>query len=414
GVGPARATAAATRAFRYRDRLPPLERYLTTAYYYANVEFDRPKVVAAYHSALEVDPDDLTSLNNLALTLVEARRWAEAESLALRGIALGHIAPLFVNAADALVAQGKTAAAWRILDVFEQRAPGHPMLLMSRAGVAAATGRYDSSEAPVQTMLRTNPSFTWQAYGAGWQFGLDQLRGRLAAAQRSGRRLMALSEERGLPGSYLAAVTSLALLEVRSRNRPQAALEMLDAGLSRFPLARLPAADRPYAHLIEAYAEAGRVDRAQALLREYEAAEPETVRRGNPARHGATAAVALAQGRVADAIAAYRAWYEGAGCNLCGLHELGRAFERAGEPDSAITAYERAVAARRLLGVFDESSLLPHTYRRLGALYEQRGDRVRAREYYERFVDLFVGADAELQPMVREAKAKVARLGPDR
>jgi Fic family protein len=48
---------------------------------------------------------------------------------------------------------------------------------------------------------------------------------------------------------------------------------------------------------------------------------------------------------------------------------------------------------------------------RLGELYEARGDRAKVRDYYGRFVDLWKDADPELQPIVRDVRARVARVG---
>ncbi|MCZ6746746.1 MAG: tetratricopeptide repeat protein, partial [Acidobacteria bacterium] len=53
---------------------------------------------------------------------------------------------------------------------------------------------------------------------------------------------------------------------------------------------------------------------------------------------------------------------------------------------------------------------LPATLRRLGELYEERGDRQKAVEYYSRFVDLWTDADADLQPTVEDIRGRVARL----
>jgi tetratricopeptide (TPR) repeat protein len=412
-AGQSRVMAASTRAFRYRDRLPPLERDLTTAYYHANVEFDRPKTIAAYRSALEADPVNLAALNNLAIALNDERRFAQAESLTLRGLAIGSISPLYVNAADAQVAQGKFAEARKTLDLFAQRAPDHPFLQFTAAGLAAAERRYDDAALNARALLEHTQGLPWRAAGAGMLAALEQTRGRLVAGEAAGRRAMALSEERVLPGSYVAGAVALALMQTRLRERRGAALEILDGALRRYPLSQMEAVDRPYTALAAAYAEAGRPERARALLREFEAAVPEGVRRGNPGRHEAAAAIALAEGRPRDAIAAYRTEYDEAGCGLCALGELGRAYEVAGEPDSALATYERALATRRLLGLFDEALTLAHTYRRLGELYEERGDRARAREYYGRFVELWAGADQELQPAVREARARLARLATE-
>jgi hypothetical protein len=43
-------------------------------------------------------------------------------------------------------------------------------------------------------------------------------------------------------------------------------------------------------------------------------------------------------------------------------------------------------------------------------LYEARGDRRQAKEYYQRFVDLWADADLEFQPLVREIRGRIARL----
>ncbi|MEP6745609.1 MAG: hypothetical protein ABJB33_08945 [Gemmatimonadota bacterium] len=52
--------------------------------------------------------------------------------------------------------------------------------------------------------------------------------------------------------------------------------------------------------------------------------------------------------------------------------------------------------------------------RRLGEMYETKGDRAKAREYYLRFVDLWRNADPVFQPQVTEAKRRLAALGGDR
>jgi hypothetical protein len=48
--------------------------------------------------------------------------------------------------------------------------------------------------------------------------------------------------------------------------------------------------------------------------------------------------------------------------------------------------------------------------RRLGQLYEARGDRVRAADQYARFVALWNEADPEFQPLVSAARARLAQL----
>jgi hypothetical protein len=48
--------------------------------------------------------------------------------------------------------------------------------------------------------------------------------------------------------------------------------------------------------------------------------------------------------------------------------------------------------------------------RRLGELYEQRGETARAIERYSQFVTLWKDADPELAPAVREIRSRIERL----
>ena len=102
---------------------------------------------------------------------------------------------------------------------------------------------------------------------------------------------------------------------------------------------------------------------------------------------------------------------------MCPLPPLGRAYELAGETDSAMTVYERYVTtprAYRVIGVGrnigSDAYFLAGIYQRLGELHEERGHRAKAIDYYGRFVDLWKEADPELQPRVAEARRRIIRL----
>ncbi len=417
GGAASRITVAATAAFRHRDRLPPLERYLTTAFYYWTVDFDLAKVASAYHSALELDPENGIAINNLALVFMAARRWAEAESLVVRGIALGggssggSMSSLYINAVEAQVPQGKFAAAEQSIDLLAQHSlAAGPMVPWLRAGVRAAQRDFDSAETSTRQFTGPQQELAVQHLAAFNLFELDAVRGKLAAAEADHRQLLAVTERRGLPGRYVEAAALQAFVELRYRNAAPAALAMVDAALRRHPLATMPASDRPYLALAAFYAEAGQPARARTLMAEYEREIPEGTRRAQPFRRGAAAAIALAEGRVQDAIAGYRAWYDDDNCAGCALFELGRAYERAGQPDSALAVYERAVATNGMSRLSDQATTLALIYKRIGELYDQKRDAARARDYYGRFVDLWKNADPELQPLVRDVRARIARL----
>src|SRR3989454_1549794 len=415
GGAQSRITAAATQAFRHRDRLTPFERDLAEAYYYTRVEYDPAKTEAAYRAALDQQPENGVALNNLSLLFNSLRRFPEAESLAVLGIA---VAPtqwvLYVNATQAQIGQGKYADAARTVVLMGQRAPGHPMRPFLRAILASAQRQYDSAEVETRALAQTTRDPTWQAGAAGSLAALNLVRGKLTVAEAQLRRTMAVDEQRGVPGKYLEDAIVLAVIDVHYRNAPDAALREVEEALRHHPLASIPAEDRPYLGLAWLYADAGRPDRARQLLAEYEAAVPAGVRRGQPFRHGAAAQIAFAEGRIQDAIRDYRAWYDQDGCSVCGLFLLARAYERAGERDSALAVYERAVTTPGYTRAFEEDATLGPTYRRLGELYEERGQLDRARDYYGRFVDLWKDADPELQPLVRDVKQRVERLTAER
>jgi tetratricopeptide (TPR) repeat protein len=140
---------------------------------------------------------------------------------------------------------------------------------------------------------------------------------------------------------------------------------------------------------------------------------PEGWRRGDALRFAAAGALALADGRIPEAIRGYRTWYDESGCAACGLFQLGQAYERAHQPDSALAVYERAATAPGLFRLYDVFLSLAPTYRRLGELYEERGDVARAKAYYGRFVDLWKDADPLQQPIVRDVRARLARLSAE-
>ena len=89
-----------------------------------------------------------------------------------------------------------------------------------------------------------------------------------------------------------------------------------------------------------------------------------------------------------------------------------KAFDQAGAVDSAITWYRRYLevpAARRLRFDYDARHLA-RTRKRLGELYEQKGERQKALEQYAAFVDQWKDADPELQATVATVKQRIAEL----
>jgi tetratricopeptide (TPR) repeat protein len=92
-------------------------------------------------------------------------------------------------------------------------------------------------------------------------------------------------------------------------------------------------------------------------------------------------------------------------CAICRDVGVGRAFDQAGMPDSAIATFEHYLVRFNM-----DSRYTPAILHRLGELHEAKGNRTKAIEYYARFVELWRNADPELQPRVAEVRRRMQTL----
>jgi tetratricopeptide (TPR) repeat protein/predicted Ser/Thr protein kinase len=412
GAPASRVRAAATKAYEFRARLPDIERYLATAYYYSNAEFDRTEVIKAYRAVLDLDPDETTALNNLSLQLFALYQFEEAERLLFRAVqADPSVLPAHINLMVAQVALGKLAAAESSATRFAEVFPAdNPIVQLGWAGLASARGEYAEAEEHFRRLGEDHRgSLSMQVFALGGLASVAQLTGRLRLANGYYHDLMNMRMRQDNPGAYLGSALEGAWLEVIYRGRPEEAVRIVESALERYPLEQIEPTDRPYAGLAEVYAAVGQGDTARRLMAEYARAVDEGVRAGNAARHGASGFIALAEGQTAEAIRSFRMWYDEGG-DLAARYALARAFDVAGDADSALAHYEHAATAPRLFGLGQQDRRLWQGYLRLGELYEQKGEREKAAEYYGKFVDLWKDADAELQQRVGEIKTRIAAL----
>jgi tetratricopeptide (TPR) repeat protein len=409
--------AATRHAYANRDRLPELERHLVDATYYWDLDYDPPRIINAYRSALERDPDNIVALNNLALIYNNQHQWPQAESLAIRATRLEVSPPQYVQAVEAMVAQGDWADATALVEKLARSGPGHVALARwLRVQLAGARLNYPAATAELDQVAQEQRAVrSWQKRIGDARAALAEVQGRLALAADIDRQAMALAEQRALPADYLAVAIRLAWRDLRYRNRPAAALQILNVALAKHPWNSLDALDRPYPQLAELYASAGRADLAKQLLSEYAALVPDGIRRADPSVHSALGAIAFAEGRLQNAADAYRARFDQdtRGCASCGWYERARVYDRMGQTDSALALYERILTTPGIWRMFEDAYRLAPTYKRLGELYEGRRDRAKARDYYGRFMDLWQDADPELQPIVADARVALRRLSAE-
>jgi tetratricopeptide (TPR) repeat protein len=412
--------SAFAKAYRFRDRLTERERYLTAANYFGGPARDRARQAAAEEDFLARYPHDYAMLSNLGIIYESRRAFARAESLYRRSIAENPNSRIsLMNLGGNLLSQGRVAEAAKVAAEMRAQAPNAPDNLGMANLLAQARGPLDSAEATTRAALASvrDPQFRARFTNGLSLYAL--VHGRLAEARRLRAEARAMNVERGADTSPLDAALDEANIEAWFEERSASATAVLDSALAHTSLSALAVDQRRDFRIASTYALAGRADRARAALARFDAdVKDTTIRRFmEPQRHWALSEIAIAEGRARDAIDEIRKadmLPDGPAddCARCTYAALARAFDLAGMADSAIVTFERYLATPywRPINERSDATHLAGTYKRLGELYEAKGDRERASSYYSKFVELWKNADPVLQPKVAEVRKRLARL----
>lgn len=240
---------------------------------------------------------------------------------------------------------------------------------------------------------------------------LLSIQGRLAEASQERLRQQEMMRRRGLPWNVLAMDAVKAITLVGQLGDRKGALRILDSAVAANPMAAMPAADRPYSLVAQAYALAGEPGRASQVMAEYQREVRPEIRNGDPWRHVATGTIALAEGRPREALEGFGTYQRESACVPCTKAFEARAWEAMGQPDSAIAAYKALAApGGHSLRFRTDGPLLTPALRRMGELQEEQGDKAGAIESYTRVLGNWSRADASLQPQVRDVKHRLAKL----
>jgi tetratricopeptide (TPR) repeat protein len=405
---------AATKAYDHRDRLTPAERDQTVGYYSQYADYDADRAIAAYRDLLAIDSNSVVGINNLSILLIGRREYAAAESLLNHGLRIG-CGNCYQQEIQLKVVLGQDTAARRLASEYQRAYPRSPNPPGQLFWIATAAHDYAEGQRIVARMRTDFASSPFvQEYIEQVMVAALGAQGRIAdAEQLSSGTVMPLAEQRGLPADYLAAAQQQGLFEAVVRDRPSEGLQKISASLARHPFASIPVYDRPYAGAAGTYARLGRVEEARQLMAEYARLVPEGVRKGNPNRHYATAEIARAEHRYGDALAEYRAYHDEVGCAACGIFDQAAVFDLMHQQDSALIYYDHYLSTPDPFRLWEDEFYLGPAYKRAGELHEARGDRAQALDDYNKFVDLWKNADAELQPVVRDVRGRIARLAAE-
>ena len=276
-------------------------------------------------------------------------------------------------------------------------------------------GEIDSAEARARVGIRSsNAGMSRLMVGLLRQ--ITQVRGRLRESDSLAVELRARNAARGARVDSLAIPNRMAFDDAWLRGQSQRAVARLDSAIRAHPLT---AGSPPGAMLdaVQGYAVAGAPVRARAILAQYDAAARDSVDRQTwrGQRLYAEGEILLAERRTDDAIRTYRRMDIDADglpipCSFCLAVTLGRAYDQSNVPDSAIANLERYLANTSNGRINVDTWMLGPAHKRLGELYEGRGDAKRAVEHYGAFVALWKRADPDLQPKVTEVSARLERL----
>jgi tetratricopeptide (TPR) repeat protein len=429
----AEAVAALEAALENPDRLTDYERYHTEALH-AFATGDISGAISAYRTLVEMDPDDAAALNNLSLPYARNGDWARAEEVLERGVAVNIeeagtgtpvFGPTFTGLAGARWNQGDTAGARQALDLLEAQDSAHPYLIFARAEEAGARSDYERARRGFRALLdQYSGSPFLQVVGHRSLAAVAGTEGRVAEAVDHLERAADIQErERQTFGDgALGDGTRIALLQALVLGDLPAARATLEAYRDRFPTDSMPAENVPYIGLAEAYAAAGLTDSVRAVVARMKTRPAAWYLRSAPyTLPAAEAAVALAEGRSGDAAELYgRAHDQFRGCPGCFLARLGTALHAAGRSDSAVvvlTRYLEVPWSDRILPFEIQTDgdqlFLGLVLEWLSDLHEARGEPDLAVAYYARLVDLWDGADPELQPRVQAARQALMRLSTE-
>jgi tetratricopeptide (TPR) repeat protein len=290
-------------------------------------------------------------------------------------------------------------------------------VLSTLVQVRYAAGDIASAQRLADSLDRTATSADMQQAMRVMRASLAVIRGRITEGKRLYAESSAMQRAQGQT-TKPPLVDSIAFMmqDWWSRGQRDRAASRLDAVVSALPPSALPEADRPYGDLGAAYAMLGRTDRARAVLAQIAQISDTSLRRNRqPDAHRIQAEIALAENRPRDAVAEFRradSLPDGPTEEdpAVVLFQTGRAFDKANEPDSAITLFEQYLRTTSLGRIGSDMVVLPIIQRRLGELYEVKGDRARAVAHYGAFADLWKNADPDLQPQVADVRKRIARL----
>jgi tetratricopeptide (TPR) repeat protein len=413
GVDPERAVEAATRAYQHRSRLTERERYLAEAYYYGQIEQDRPRTIAAYQNVLRVAPDERAALNNLANEYQAIDDLGRARELYRRAVdGPGRSTTAFQNLFRNALGRGQFQEAASIVDEYEAAYPDDATVWEWRFWSAFVLGDLDAATEfarpvatdPAQPAYVRAIALDHLGTVAYWQGRLDEGRRYFLDAERVGAQAS--------PGFGWLRRLWAGYTEIRVGDAAWG-FEHVESALRDGTFAALAPLERNHWFTGLNLAYGGDGAGALRVVSDFETSLPENLR-GAGDRQDMERLRLLARaasGQHDGVLTGLDDLDDEEGCvtDRCYDVLLAWAAEKSGDVDRAIEVNETIRTGGYTFPELNGAHRLRSTLR-LGPLYEQAGDTAKAVEAYQRVVDQWAGADARGQKTVAAARARIAAL----
>ena len=413
--------SAAMSAYRYRDRLPRLERDQVEGHYYAvGAGKDRTKAIAVYEGVLERGDSVPEVLSGLADMLRTRREFARAETLYLAAARLspgGEADPLS-NVVELQINQGDSAGAAATV-----KRMGNSILgVAKRADLALVLGDFATVRTIRDSTLHAGgearrllgfPTEAWIALLDGhWR----NFAGVMRQVYPAEAAVLGEDSVQGQTGIELWHV----LYEAIVKGPSPALASRADSLVAQVHFRDVSSSHRPYFGLAWVLARVGSPTKAREMMARYRAdlGGSEVKRAEESFDYMVLGEIALADRRPIDAIREFRKADSSSDggpsgeCVVCLYLNLARAFDKADRPDSAEKYFERYLTTSdwSKANLALDPMYLPMIHERLGQLYAKTGNRDKAIEHDSAFIALWRNADPDLQPRVDSARKRLDRL----
>jgi serine/threonine protein kinase/Flp pilus assembly protein TadD len=437
------------KAFELTDRLSDRERYTIEGDYYRESERSYDKAVEAYERLLELYPDDSIGGTNLGILYTSLEEWDKAVELYERSL-LNNPENIwtYLNIVDSYLAKGWPDKARATLEAFIRNYQDNFMIRIWLAIVGFIEGRYDQALAESEKAGVLNPSdylvflakgasYTglrdWtkaEAYyqelfsleeiaghlvGRDWLGAMYMLRGQFQKAEAEFGKGIELAKKAGDKGWISSFHLSLADLYLRS-GRPGKALQEYDKALrSAQEMDSLSRQKRILLGKGNAELESGKMQLARKTADDLRALVEGGFNKKDIRYHDLLAGMmAIGGGDHSEAIEHLtRAavllphQYDFVNDHALFLDALALAYFKKGDWENARNEYEKIT--KLTVGAFFYGDIYARSFYMLGMIDEQLGDKVKARENYQKFLDLWKDADPG-QLEIADAKKRLASL----